>query len=149
MNAINQMMPSGKPKPQGGWWVLCLRHRAGVHSERLAGPGAEAPREGEVSLSAGRCSCWRRRLWPGTRGEPEGRRTDGQTDRGRAHLRPPKRRHKIRFLPGTWLESCPDHLCSPAHPENAPQPRSQMASCVVPALQDRRGYTRAQVPSQP
>ena len=81
MNAINQMMPSGKPKPWGGWWVLCLRHRAGVRSERLAGPGAEAPREGEVSLSAGRCSCWRRRLWPGTRGEPEGRRTDRQTDR--------------------------------------------------------------------
>lgn len=74
---------------------------------------------------------------------------DRQTDRGGAHLRPPKRRHKIRFLPGTWLESCPDHLCSPAHPEKAPQPRSQMASRVVPALQDRHGYTRARAPSQP
>lgn len=51
VNAINQMTPSETPKACGGRWFLCLRQRAGVCSERLAGPGAEAPREGEVSLS--------------------------------------------------------------------------------------------------
>ena len=50
VNANNRMTPSETPKAWGGWWFLCLRQRAGVRSERPAGPGAEAPREGEVSL---------------------------------------------------------------------------------------------------
>lgn len=53
VNAINQIMPSETPKAWGGRWFLCLRQRAGVCSKRRQArePGAEAPREGEVSLS--------------------------------------------------------------------------------------------------
>lgn len=146
MNGINQTMPSAKPKPWGGWWVLCLCHRAGVCSERLAGPGAEAPREGEVSLSAGRCSRWRRRLWPGTRGEPEGRRTDRQ---GTCSSEASQTETQNQISTWNLAGVLPRSSVQPAHPENALQPRSQMASCVVPALQDRHGYTRVQAPSQP
>ena len=44
--------------------------------------------------------------------EEEGR----QTDRRLTHLRPPKRRHKIRFLPRTWLESCSESSVQPSPP---------------------------------
>ena len=134
VNAINQMTPSETPKAWGGWWFLCLRQRAGVCSERLAGPGAEAPREGEVSLSGAGAHAGRgggrsgraegacagadagagpRWLWPGTRGEPERRADRQQTTYS---SRPPKQRHKIRFLPRTWLESCSESSVQPSPP---------------------------------